>query len=217
MKPEDTLLILFMIIIINHNECNSQGNNKIFIHGGPTLSYRKLVDEYNFDAHPALRYNIGFDFRRSIGCKIEIGSGIIYSKMGYNYESFSYLQTETIHMKYFRNFVEFPFLFCLKIKEQNKNTFLFDINLVNQFIISDELKAKEDEYDNFEGKRNLKDFKESNLRYYNIAVQLGPSYRRELNPSLIFSISPEFKYSLLNMNNIHDWSIGLNIGLGYKF
>jgi hypothetical protein len=205
-----------MIWLFHNQIINSQDYNKVFVYAGPTITYRKLSENY-FDAKPALRYNFGIYYKRSINPKFEIGSGIGYSKMGYCYESPGYQITETIHLKYHRNFLEIPLLFSLNLKEQNKNGILINLNIINQLFISEEVKVKEDGYDSFEYKRKLRDFKDSNFKYYNIAIQLGLCYRRDLNQNLLLSVSPAFKYSLLDMDNIHDWNIGLDIGMGYSF
>jgi hypothetical protein len=160
---------------------------------------------------------LGFEYRRTILHKIEIGSGISYSKMGYNYEIYYGQTLESLNMRYYRNFLEFPVLVSFAIKDFGKSNLLINSNLINQILFNEQTKAKQEGYENFEYKRTLKDFKESDLKYYNIALQLGITYRLDLNENLLLNISQEFKYSLLNMNNIHDLSIGLIIGLGFKF
>jgi hypothetical protein len=216
MKSKGKFYVFGMFILLVYNETKCQDFNKVFLYTGPTLTYRKLSESL-FDANPALRFDIGFEYKRNISHKIEIGSGISYSKMGYNYEFYYGPTLETVNIRYYRNFIEFPLLFSFDIKDFGKNSILINTNLINQILISDQTKAKQDGYENFEYKRELRDFKESDLKFYNMALQLGITYRRELSKNLLLNISPEFKYSLLNMDNIHDLSIGLYIALGFKF
>jgi hypothetical protein len=214
---KDIALFIFLILFSRDNYCQSLNQFEVFY--SPTFSNIKLGESNAIvEDKMGFRYDIGLNYTRNFGRKIELGAGIRLSKMGYNYSGYYDIRhLNTLDFRIYDNFLEFPLLVGYKLLNDSRNEFLFNLNLINQILISSETDVKQDGYENFEDKRKLKELKDQGLSIYNIAIQLGCTYKRNLGNKFFCNISPSFKYSLLVMNNVHNWNIGIGLGLGYKF
>jgi hypothetical protein len=216
MRIYKSIILILILLCFISGELFSQSKNNIEIQLAPTLSYRTLKKDYGFNHGVALRYDCGINYHQKITSKISLGSGIGFSRMGYNvydYKSDS-ISTEKIKLNYFRNLIEIPIHFKYKLKENNNNSFELTIGLINQIYYSDEIKSDEI---NYEYRKSYSEIKENGWRTYNISILLGSRYNQNINDHMFLSLNPYFKYALLLFNNnIHDFCFGIKFGFGFN-
>jgi len=194
----------------------SQTKHNIEIQLAPTLNYRTLKKDFGFNHGIALRFDVGLNYYYKITSKILVGSGIGFSRMGYNVyvNNSDSSNTAKIRLKYFRNLIEMPLLFRYNLKENDNNSFELAIGLINQIYLSEEIKSDESIY---EYKMSYSEIKENGWRTYNISVLLGPRYNQSINDHIFLSLNPYFKYALLLFNNnVHDFCFGIKLGFGFN-
>jgi hypothetical protein len=154
---------------------------------------------------------------RQIKPKVRLGTGIIYSKMGYNMTFGGvdlYGDPVSMEYKFFRNFIEIPLKLSLKINDNTESLYLFDVNIINQVFISEYSKSLNDNPSFYS---SFSDLRKNEMKVYNIAIQAGITYQKSFNSNLYLKISPFIKYSIFSLNNIHDCSAGIKIGIGRNF
>ena len=208
-------LVIFSFLFTH--EVSSQKLNQLEFNFTPTLAYRDFKGT-SFDYSIGFRYDLGISYRKVLSKKITIGVGLGYSEMGYNLLNFHVPDTTIIQdIKAFRHFIELPLLLSYEFyKNENKHLF-FDINFINQLYVGQVLKVS----DNMENMNELtvtfSDLRKFNYDYHNIALQVGLSYLQNFENKLDFRISPFCKYGLFDLDDIHDMSFGVKLGLGYNF
>ena len=185
----------------------------------PTLSYRTLVEDY-FNHQVGLRYDIALDYYSTISNTVVFGTGLGFSRMGYNARLNAYDQNGiayTVKLYTARDFIELPMYMGYWVKRSNQKPILLNLSFVNQVFVHQIAKIKDSEFNNNnDSEESFSEIRNSNLKIYNIAVKLGATYEQNLENNLSLRINPFFKYGLLNMNNVHDFALGLKIGLGYQ-
>ena len=199
------------------HEVDSQELNQLEFNLTPTLAYRDFKGT-SFDYTIGFRYDLGISYRKFLSKKITMGIGLGYSEMGYNLLDFHVPDTTIIQdIKVFRHFLELPVLLSYEFYKTGNKHLFFDINFINQLYVGQVLKVR----DNLENRNELKvtfsDLRKYNYDYYNIALQVGLSWLQNFENKLDFRISPFCKYGLLDLDNIHDMSFGVKLGLGYNF
>ncbi len=215
MKSKIYVTILFFLFMSRTNL--SGQTNHLELSVSPTLSYRNLVQEY-VNHQIGLRYDFGLDYFSTINSTVVFGTGLGYSRMGYNARLDTYAPNGSVYrakLSTSRNFVELPIFMGYWVKKQQKKPVLLSLSFVNQVLVSQIVKTNDSESNIYNSKDRFSDIRYSNLKIYNIAVKLGATYEHNLVNNISIKYSPFFKYGLMNMNNIHDFSLGLKIGLGY--
>jgi hypothetical protein len=212
-----SLLLIFVFNLISIIGI-SQTVNKVELHIAPTLSYRTLDKEHvDLNHTTGVRFDIGMSYMRLIKQKIRIGTGIGYSKMGYNlsdtYPDY-YGDPVALDYKFFRNFIEIPLKFSLKVNNESENSFFIDFNIINQLFMSQFTRSLNDDPDEY---LSFSDLKDSDMKIYNLAILIGATYEKSFNNNICLNIAPFFKYGILSLDNVHDWNAGLKIGIGYNF
>jgi len=212
-------LILLVVLSLNI-DIFPQSNNQLSIYLGPTISYRSLEHSSIIEHTMGVRYDVGMYFQRYLTQRFSIGIGLGFSRMGYNFPDYYYtLTTKSIDFIFYRDFLEIPLLSGYTVAKNDKNRLQLDLWFINQLYIGQEVKIKqndnEDLEDTFEYKLSFDDIKDRNMDIYNVSLLLGTTFERIFGNNLSVLVSPFFKYGLLSLDNIHDWSLGLKLGLGY--
>lgn len=197
---------------------NGQSKHYWEFNFAPTLSYR-LLDDYDIDiGHKmALRHDLGINYGYAITTKFNLFSGIGFSRMGYDFRISYGAASEAADYIYYRNFLEFPIYLKYNFREVGKNSFFVDAGFVNQFYIREEGKVKQDSYKYLEFKHTHTDIKKKGFETYNLAILIGLTYHRALSDHFYLSLNPFYKYGILSLDNVHDFSIGLKVGMGVKY
>lgn len=205
------LVLLFFCFLSAKLEAQTQHEFRLY--WAPTLSYRS-VEKGSFPHQKAMRYDIGVNYLYSINDKLKIGSGLVFSRKGFDIDEVSvgmYDITSNSY-KYYRDFVEIPLFAELKLKANDKYSLSFDMGLVNQLYIHESTEGNI--YGNIDN--SYSDLIDAKYKTYNLAPYLGFSYHRVFNEKLSLIIAPFFEYGLFSLNNIHDYSLGLKIGIGLR-
>jgi hypothetical protein len=220
MKKLRNSLILFYLTFTVFTEAQEKSQIDVFL--SPTLSYRKLETDYGLGHTMGLRYDVGINYNRFFLKNLSLGTGFYYSRMGYNLPKMADIDSngnptgESFDLIIKRDFIEFPINCGYILKRDESKNIMVNIGFINQILINQEIKINGNATFMSESKYSYSDLKEQNTKTYNLAIMFGGAYNKYLDNNLILEIMPFFKYGLLNMNNIHDYSIGLKIGLGYK-
>lgn len=213
-----TKFILLTISILINCDIFSQTKNQVDFYFSPTLSYRKLKESHGLEHKMGFRYDLGVNYQRQLSQKVFIGTGLGYAHMGYNYPRYiEYSTLDTIDYIFYRDFIELPLLFNYTLKDYGRNKFQIDLNLINQLFIREETKVKQSDKKEYEEKLNFNELRKRYMDFYNVAILFGITYHRDFEKNIFLKISPFFKYGILSLDNIHDWSVGLKIGIGHTF
>lgn len=214
-------LILFSLVIFPIcYDGISQTKNQVELYFAPSISSmdnHEFADKY---ISVGFRFDIGVSYMRHIKQNARIGTGISYSIMGDNYFR-SYPNsivnpgsTSNFESKSYINFIELPFKFSYQIGNNPDNSFYFDLDLINQLLISTLIQYNDDGYE-FEEKVSFDELRDNDKRVYYLAIQFGTTYQKSFANNLFLGLSPFFKYGLMWDN--HYWKTGLKIALGYKY
>lgn len=214
MKKNDLVIISVIILILNVSEAIGQSRSSFELNFAPTVSYRNLNE--NMVSHSAaVRFDAGLLYQYSLKENIKIASGLNYSKKGYNGES---TMTDDLNnvitneSKYFRNFIELPIYLKYLLQENSGNQFYVDAGIVNQLLIGELM-----EQTSFSDMtNNFSELREQKRNIYNVALLVGISFHKSLTERIYISVDPFLKYGLLSMDNIHDITIGLKLGIGIR-
>ena len=208
-------LILFSFLFIQ--EVNSQELNQLEFNFTPSLAYRDFKGT-SFDYTIGFRYDLGINYRKVLSRKISMGIGLGYSEMGYNLLNFHVPDTTIIQdIKVYRHFIELPLLLSYEFYNNENKHLFFDINFINQLYVGQVIKVRDNMENSNELTVTFSDLRKFNYDYYNFALQVGLSWLQNFENNLSFRISPFCKYGLLDLDNIHDMSFGVKLGLGYNF
>lgn len=207
-------IIIFSLII----DIGVYAQKQISFYFAPTASYRKFTKDLGINDDIGMRFDVGLKYQFFIKEKLFVGSGLTYSRMGYNYKVYyEEYGIGKIKIELYRDFLELPILFSYQLYNKKKNKFFIDFNLRNQLFVQEKTKMGGEFPDdlNLNQKKSFSDLRDSDFKLYNIAIQLGFTYQRQLNDKFSLNISPFYKYGLLDMANIHDLSFGIKLGIGY--
>jgi hypothetical protein len=207
-------VLLFMVFLCC--KIYSQSVNQFEVYFTPTGSYRLLKDKTGYDERMAPRFDAGIAYRKIFMNKVAVGTGLDFSKMGYNGSYYYAYSDDIIDYRYNRYFLELPLLFSYGFVKKGKDNLILDLGLVNQFLFHTKLNIRQNKFRNFEEVMTYKELRDQKQDVYNFAVQAGITYQRNLTEKWTLRFTPAFKFSVLSMNNIHDWTVGLKLGVGYK-
>lgn len=217
-----TLVLKLLIVLLNiPTMLSGQSKHYWEFNFAPTLSYLFIDGESKFNNYGmVLRYDIGINYGYAITNKIDLFTGIGYSRMGFNLTINDPQGTgavsEVLDYTLYRDFLEFPISSRYNFKIVGKNSFYLGAGIINQIYFYGETIVRKSSKD-FVYKHSYSDLKEVGLKTYNLALIIAPTYQRELSDKFYLTINPFFKYGLLSLNNIHDLSIGLKVGTGVKY
>ena len=204
------VLLLALIFLLCHDGI-SQTENQVEIYAAPTMC-NEFDDQ---SSSPGLRFDVGASYMRRIHPKASIGTGLSYSSMGSNsnlsYFDYTTQSNEVNSNKYFINYIEVPFKFSGQISKNGNKSILYDINIINQFLISVYNKSNHEVV----SKSNFKELKDRNADMYDLAIQIGITYQKRFADNLFFGISPFFKFGITQFPNF--WSLGLKVAIGSNF
>lgn len=211
------LVLLLLVIFPLGLDGISQTVNQAELHGTPTISGIKYDRSYlNEHTSVDFRFDIGVSYMRLLKPKFRIGTGITYSRMGYNtsYSNHGNLnQGNPINLEQniYKCFIELPIKFSSQIGNNAVHSFFFDVNLINQLLICT---FTESNYGIYYDKVSFKELKDNNRSVYNVAFQIGATYQKSFTNNLYFGLAPFFKIGILYSN---DWSAGLKVAMGFNF
>jgi len=210
-------LLLLTALLMNFNG-RAQQKNLIDFYFAPTFSSINLNREVYVKPKLGLRFDLGINYQRIVSDKFLLGSGIGFSRMGYNTEQPAHIDGvgtgDYWHIRKYRDFIELPLMAGYLLVKDEKKSITFDLSIINQLLIGVQEKETDNKLLGYPIKYSFSELKSRGWDTYGLSLLVGGSYRKSISDSLNLRLSPFVKYGLIKMGSSHDYSVGLKIGLG---